>query len=220
MRRISVKLVLSLAAAAASLVWGQSLSPNIFTLVPATVPAGSNATTLTVNGANFLFVAGQNFQSSVLLNGVAVATTFVNSGTLTIDVPASLLLSPSQYTVQVANPNETFSNTVTFSVLAPGISYLSTTFIPAGSPAFGLSVTGVNFLSGSQVSFRSATLATKFVDSTTLTATVPAALIAVPGQVNVQVMNPGGSSSGRLPFMVGPPLVAISPSSSVPSGVV
>ena len=81
-------------------------------------------------------------------------------------------------------------------------------------------MTGVNFLSGSQVSFRGATLATQFVNSTTLNATVPAALIAVPGQVNVQVINPGGSSSGMLPFMVGPPLVSISPSSSVPSGVV
>jgi hypothetical protein len=219
MRRISGKLVLLLATAAASLGWGQSLS-TISTIVPASVPAGSNDITVTVNGANFVFYQAEG-QSTVYFNTVPVATTFVNSGTLTAVVSASLLISPSQYSVHVTDPFSTVSsNTVTFSVLAPAIAYLSATSIPAGSPAFGLSVTGANFLSGSQVSFRGATLATAFVDRTTLTTTVPAALIAVPGQVSVQVLNPGGSSSGTLPFVVGPPAVSISPSSSVPSGVV
>jgi hypothetical protein len=217
MRRISVKLVLLLATAAASLSWGQA--PTISTIVPASVPAGSNDITLTVIGANFVALPAQGVWATVQLNGVFVATTFVDSGTLTTTVPASQLILPTQYSVQVFNPDETFSNTVTFTVLAPGISSLSPTAIPAGSSAFGLTVTGNNFLSGSQVLFGGMTLATTFVNSTTLTATVPANLIGGTGQVNVQVMNPGGSSSDGLPFVISAP-VSIAPTSSMPSGVV
>jgi len=220
MRRISVKLVLLWATAAASLVWGQ---PTISTIVPASVPAGSSATTLTVNGSNFVFVPNSASYSTINLDGAAVATTFVNSGTLTTTVPASMLISPAQHSVQVANPatpgaGAMFSNTVTFSVLAPTITSLSTSSIPAGSPAFSLTVTGANFLAGSQVSFRGTGLASTFVNSTTLTTTVPSNLVATAGQVNVQVFNPGGSSSGTLPFVVGPPALTISPASNVPGG--
>src|ERR1017187_9055208 len=224
MRRIPVKLILLLATVAVLPCWGQ---PTITTIVPASAPAGSNATTLTVNGTNYFIVLNQAYaQSSVYLNTIGVATTFVNSTTLTADVPASLLVSPPQYTVQVDNPGTAtqgpgVSNTVTFSVLAPAISALSLTSIPAGSPACGLTVAGANFLSGSYISFRGTTLATTFVNSTTLTTTVPATLLAAAGQVNVQVFNPGGSSSGTLPFLVGPAVVSISSSSSsVPTGVV
>ncbi len=222
MRRMSVKLVLLLAAAWLS--WGQvPTSPTISSIVPVSVPAGSNDTTLTVNGANFVILPAQGgAQSCVYLNGVftgiSLATTFVNGSTLTATLPAGLLLSPTQYSVQVGNPDETVSNTVTISVLGPSLSSLSPTSIPAGSPAFTLTLTGANFVSGSYVSFRGNSFDATFVNSTTLTATVPSSLIAVAGQASVMVHNPGGSSTGALSFVVGPPGVSISPSSTMPSG--
>ena len=222
MRRISVKLVLLLATVAASLGWGQ---PTISAISPTSVPAGSSAITLTVYGTNFVVNLNAAGQSTVFVGGVQLATTFVNSGTLTAAVPASLLVSPAQYNVQVANPGTpaqggAVSNAATFSVLAPGISSLSATSIPAGSPAFALTVAGANFLSGSQIWFRGTALATTFVNNATLTTTVPANLIATAGQVSVLVVNPGGASSDAVSFVVGPPGVSISPNSSVPSGVV
>jgi hypothetical protein len=197
------------------------LGPSIATIVPASVPAGSNAITLTVNGANFVVNAAQSALSTVSLNGVALITTFVNSGTLTAAVPANLLTSPTVYSVQVANPGGAVSGTVPFSViaLAPVISAISPTSVPAGSSAFVLTVTGVNYLSGAQVSFGGTTLSATLVNSTTLTTTVPANLVATPGQVNVQVVNPGGTLSNSVPFTVvaGPTLSTISPT-TVPAG--
>ena len=222
MRRISVKLILLLATAAASLCWAQ---PTITTIAPASVPAGSGALTLTVSGTNFIYSLGMNLQSVVSLNGVTVATTYVNSTTLTASVSAAQLVSPMQYSVVVTNPAlfgvpTQASNTVPFSVLAPVLSSLSVTSVPAGSPACALTVTGANFLSGSQVMFGGTALATTFVGSTTLTTTVPAGLLATAGPVSVQVLNPGGSSSAALSFVVSPSVVSIATSSSVPTGMV
>jgi hypothetical protein len=223
MRRISVKLILLLATVAALPCWAQ---PTITSLAPASVPAGSSAITLTISGTNFVLTQGVGAQSTVSLNGAAVATTFVNGSTLAISMSASLLLLPAEYSVVVTNPGypaegPQASNAVTFSVLAPVISSLSVTSVPAGSPACTLTVTGANFLPGSQVSFRGTTLAATFLDSYTLTTTLPASLLATAGQVSVQVINPGGAASGTVPFVVSASVVTIaSTASSVPSGVV
>ncbi|MCX6628616.1 MAG: IPT/TIG domain-containing protein [Candidatus Solibacter sp.] len=192
--------------------------PAISGIVPASVSAGSSAITLTVSGANFVVNADSASRSTVSLNGVALATAFVNSGMLTAAVPAGMMSSPGVYNVQVANPGGTVSNTVLFSVLAPGISSLSTTSLPAGSPAFALTVTGANYLAGSQVSFRSTTLATTFVNSTTLTTTVPFGLITTPGAVNVQVVNPGGALSNIATFTVVAPTLSTILPTSIPAG--
>src|ERR1017187_648140 len=194
-------------------------APVISAISPPSAPAGSNALALTVTGANFVGYPAQNAQSIVSLNGVALASVFVNSGMLTATVPANLLSSPGQCTVQVTNPGGAASNTATFSVLAPAISSLSSTSISAGSAAFALTVTGANYLSGSQVSFNGAALAATFVNSTTLTTTVPANLVTTPGVVNIQVVNPGGSLSNVVTFTVTAALSlgSISPT-SVPVG--
>src|ERR1017187_1924797 len=196
-----------------------AVAPIISAISPPSAPAGSNALALTVTGANFVGYPALNAQSIVSLNGVALTTTYVGSGVLTAAVPANLLISPAQYTVQVTNPGGAVSNTVTFAVLAPAISSLSSTSIAAGSAAFVLTVSGANYLSGSQVSFNGAALAATFVNSTTSTATVPANLLATPGAVNVQVVNPGGSLSNVVTFTVTAALSlgSISPT-SVPVG--
>src|ERR1035441_6666371 len=93
------------------------LAPTLSSVAPASVPAGSGGTILTVNGANFVVNAALSAVSTVTLNGVALATTFTNGGTLTAAVPAGMLISPIQYSVQVANPGGTASNVLLFSVL-------------------------------------------------------------------------------------------------------
>jgi hypothetical protein len=195
------------------------LAPSISTILPVSVPAGSSATVLTVNGANFVVNAALSAVSTVTLNGVALVTTFISSGTLTAAVPAGMLISPIQYSVQVTNPGGTVSGALTFSVLGPGIASLSTTSLPAGSPAFVLTVTGANYLPGSQISFGGTALATTFVNGTTLTATVPANLLIAAGQVNVQVNNPGGANSNTALFNVLAPVIGSLLPASVLAGV-
>jgi hypothetical protein len=74
----------------------------------------------------------------------------------------------------------------------------------AGGAAFTITVNGSNFLPGSIVYWGTSALATQFVSSTQLTATVTAADIAVPGAtaVNVQTPAPGGGTSDVLQFEV------------------
>ena len=195
------------------------LAPSISTILPVSVPAGSSATVLTVNGANFVVNAALSAVSTVTLNGVALVTTFISSGTLTAAVPAGMLISPIQYSVQVTNPGGTVSGALTFSVLGPGIASLSTTSLPAGSPAFVLTVTGANYLPDSQISFGGTALATTFVNGTTLTATVPANLLIAAGQVNVLVTNPGGANSNTALFNVLAPVIGSLSPASVLAGV-
>ena len=190
------------------------LAPVISTLTPASVPAGSPATTLTVSGANFAVNAAAQAQSTIFFNGSAMATTFVDTGTLTTSLPPALLTTPGQYSVKVSNPGGTASNSIAFLVSGPVLSSLSTTSIPSGSPAFSLTVSGANYLAGSQISFRGTTLTNTTSSSTSLTATVPANLLTTPGQANVQVVNPAGSTSNILTFtVVAPSISTLSPPS-------
>jgi hypothetical protein len=177
------------------------IGPTLASVGPPSVPAGTNATILTVLGANFVFNNAQSM-STVSLNGIALTTSFVDINTLSATVPAGMLLAPIQYSVQVTNPGGAASNVLPFSVLGPSITSLSTTSLPAGSPAFVLTVTGANYLAGSQISIGGAALATTFVNGTTLAATVPAALLAGPKVASIVVTNPGGSTSAAAPFTV------------------
>jgi uncharacterized protein (TIGR03437 family) len=69
-------------------------------ITPGAVPAGSGDTSITISGANFARNA------TVQVNGVPIATTYLDSGTLTAVVPASMLTSPGTLTVTVVNPGQ------------------------------------------------------------------------------------------------------------------
>lgn len=86
----------------------------------------------------------------------------------------------------------------------PTLTAISPTTTAAGSSAFTLTVTGTNFISTSVVNFGGTALVTTFVNSNTLTAFVPAALVATPSTVQVNVTNPapGGGTSSSLPFVI------------------
>jgi uncharacterized protein (TIGR03437 family) len=67
-------------------------------VTPATIPAGSGDTIITINGSNFKQGA------TVQVNGTLVASTFLDSNTLTAVVPAAMLANPGALTVTVSNP--------------------------------------------------------------------------------------------------------------------
>ena len=193
------------------------LAPVISSSLPLSVPAGSSATLLTVSGANFVVNAAASAASIILLGDIVLPTTFVNAGTLTAVVPSSLLISPTQYSVVVANPSGPVSNATTFSVLAPSITSLKPSSAGAGSAPLSLAVIGANFLAGSGVSFDGTALATTYVSSTLLNATVPATFMASPKVASIVVTNPGGSVSPAASFTVFSTLAITS--TSLPSGI-
>jgi len=85
---------------------------------------------------------------------------------------------------------------------APTITSISPNTAVAGGAAFTLTINGTNFVAGSTVNFVGAT--TTFVNSTQLTAAIPASSIASAGMSAVTVTNPapGGGTSNAINFTV------------------
>jgi len=84
----------------------------------------------------------------------------------------------------------------------PMITFISPNSTAAGCGAFTLIISGTNFVASSMVNFGGSAPATTFVNSTQLTAAIPAASIASTGTPAVTVTNPtpGGGTSNSLTF--------------------
>jgi hypothetical protein len=84
----------------------------------------------------------------------------------------------------------------------------------AGGPGFQLTASGAGFVTGAAIQWNGSSLSTTYVNAYTLTAYVPAGLIASPGTAAVTVLN-NGHQSGPLPFPIvsfqGPIITSIAP---------
>jgi pimeloyl-ACP methyl ester carboxylesterase len=105
--------------------------------------------------------------------------------------------------------------------LPPSVISLSPSTGTAGGAAFTLTVNGTNFVSGATVLWNGTPLPTTFVNSTQLTAGVPASDVATAGTFPVSVANPspGGATSSALSFTVASVSTSIAISSVSPSSV-
>ncbi|MDQ2731780.1 MAG: IPT/TIG domain-containing protein [Armatimonadota bacterium] len=185
-------------------------APTITTLSPTTVVAGAAAFTLTVNGTNFLST------SQAYLGNTPLATTFVSATQLTAIVPATSIAQTRNAVVFVYNGrrNGGSSNTIPFQITpsspSPTVTTISPTTVQAGSAATTITITGTNFISGSQVFFGRMPLATTFGSATSLTAVIPAAALTNANQVPVVVSN-GASSGYSIPvtFTITPPTAQV-----------
>ena len=81
---------------------------------------------------------------------------------------------------------------------APTLTSLSTSTVAAGSPAFTLILHGTGFTANSTGNWSGTTLATKFVSDTKIDATVPAKLLTRAVRVEVTVVDPSGTSNGKI----------------------
>jgi 6-phosphogluconolactonase len=80
---------------------------------------------------------------------------------------------------------------------SPTITTISPNTTVAGGAAFTLTVNGTNFVAASTVNFGGSAAATTFVNSTQLTAAIPAASIAATGTPAVTVTNPAPGGTSR-----------------------
>jgi subtilase family serine protease len=190
-------------------------APSISSLSPASAASGASAFTLTVNGSNF--VSG----AVVKWNSASLAATFVSSSQLTAPIGASLLSNAGVMSVSVANPGGAATTPANFTVTGrtPSTSTLSPNSTPSGSGPFTVTINGSNFIAGAIVMWGATPISTAFSSSGKLTASVPASLITVPGTVNIEVANPGGSTSGAVTFTISAPEIqSLYPSSEMAAG--
>ena len=81
----------------------------------------------------------------------------------------------------------------------PTITQLNPADETHGDAQFQLMVVGTNFATNAVVNFNGTPMATTFVSSTSLQATIPASAIMNAGIAQVTVTNPGGGTYGNAP---------------------
>ncbi|MEO6725902.1 MAG: IPT/TIG domain-containing protein, partial [Blastocatellia bacterium] len=183
-----------------------SFAPPVITLLsPSSGVAGGPAFQLTVTGTNF--APG----SVVRWNGVDRPTTVDNTTQVTAQIPASDIASAGTATITVFSPapGAGLSNAVTFTITEaarplPRIISINPANALVGSAAITLTVTGTNFVTDSVVRWNGQARPTTFVNSTQLTAQIPASDLAAAGSALVTVFTPpaGGGESNTLTFAI------------------
>jgi len=182
--------------------------PRIFSITPTSANASGAQFTLTVNGTGLT-------GGAIQWNGASTGVTMIAGGTdttLTATIASSLLVGGS---AKITVKSSSVSNSVPFEVMAltPTLTSLNpprtpVQMIPTNSVPIQL--TGINFSSSAKVLFNGAQngITTKFNSSTSLTATLPAALLGRYGSTNdISVLNapPGGGLSKSVAFKVAAP---------------
>ena len=148
-------------------------APAITAVAPSTITARTTPTLMTVTGSGFLSSGSATpAQSTILVSGSPVTTTFVSATSLTASVTLS---TAGTIPFQVQNPAGTTSNTVNVTVLAaPAITSVTPNPYPGGK----LTVNGTNFSATMTVLFNGTAIPTSFVSATQFTGTVAASMIA------------------------------------------
>jgi hypothetical protein len=184
---------------------------------PSTIASGSPDFTLSATGVGF--VTGD----AITLNGVAAATTLDSATQMHATVPAADVAAPGTIAVALQDASKNTTNTLPLTVSGaftgkpPTLTSLNPNTAYAGSAAFTLTAVGTGFASGSQIVWNGTPLATTFVSSTQLTASVAATSLTLVGTENVAVLNPDNTISNTLPFTLTvspstiPTVVSISP---------
>lgn len=183
-------------------------TPQIESVSPTNIYAGSGATTLMVYGLNF------TASSVVQWNGTALATSgpqpcnyyyCMTESILTATVPAADVAAAgtSSVTVETAGVATPVSNAVTVTITnapAPTV----TSIYPNSGPinaATPVAVQGTGFAPDTVVEVNGEPVPTTYSGATSLTATIPGSSVAFPGNVNVTVMTPapgGGTATAQV----------------------
>lgn len=176
-------------------------APTLNSINPNSVNAGNPEFTMNLYGLNFKNGATAYWQ------GTPLTTYYGDASYISAVVPASLLTTAGTYNVTVVNPSPGggTSGAVGFTVNAVGNPAPTITqLIPAsatnGSADTPLQVIGPgNFVSGATISLNGTAVATTYIGTGELRATIPAALLSTAGvNVTVTVTNPapgGGATS-------------------------
>jgi uncharacterized protein (TIGR03437 family) len=147
--------------------------PVVTGISPAVIPLGSEATTVTITGSGF-----QQGATVQLAGGVALATQFIDAGTLQITLDKSSLTQPVTLSFTVVNPLSASSNPITLSIGTPAPVFTAAGVVNAASFAGGpiapgeiITIFGTNLTSS--VTFDGTPATPFFTSPTQVNLTVP-----------------------------------------------
>jgi hypothetical protein len=181
-------------------------APALSSLRPSSIEQGSSDFLLSLLGSGF------DSTSVALVDGSAVATTFINRNELRALVPASFAATVGIRLIRIRNGDGQESNPLALEVIPPRPRIISIfpTSASAGGPDFLLAIRGANFRVGAVALFGGSQLETSFFSASELAAMVPSELIREVGTRAVVVRNGDGSESNEVSFSVIPELPIIS----------
>jgi len=190
--------------------------PTLTGMAPSSVQAGSGNLPVTLTGTDFINPTTLIFGSSHL------STVFVNSTSLTATIPSTALVAAGSVTVSVSNANGS-SNSITFTITSPpppvpGLTSIVPSSVQAGGGNLPVTIGGTGFINPTTLVFGVNSIATTFVSSVSLTATISGALLASDGTVSVHVTNANGTSNSiTFTITAAPPPILPSISTLTPS---
>ena len=180
-------------------------APTIASLSPNPMSASSSVQNLIFNGTGFQPGATVKVGSATFTGS---QITFVGPAQLRVSVTEA---SPGDQAVQVTNPDNNASNTVTLQVFAPGPPPVITSLAPnpmIGSNSLqGLTVAGTGFLGGLTLQIGSTTYTTVQLQSLSATRIQKSLVFTTASRsLPVKVTNPDGQSSNTVTLQVKAPL--------------
>lgn len=185
-------------------------APVLAGISPSHIGAGGPAFEVAVSGSRFVST------SVVLWDGSAVPTTFAGPELLLATIGANLIPTGGTHTISVSTPMPQggVSSGATFTVDNPGptLTSVSPATAAVGTGPRPVTLTGSNFVTGSIVTYNGTQIASSFVSSTQLSATVPASMMTVGHVGSLVVTNPApsGAASGPVSFTVTNPVPGLS----------
>jgi hypothetical protein len=182
-------------------------SPVISALSPNTLSAASQPLNLTIIGGGF--VNGAVVQWTQSGQTTTLSPQFIDQGTLSVQIPGSLLSTAGSAQVVVVNPNGNSSAAATVLIAnsSPNlaITELSPSAVVAGSGSFTLVLSGKGFTSASTVQWNGATLTSTFINSGELIINVNSSLVRTAGGATI-VISDSGQYSPPVTFTISAPL--------------
>src|SRR5581483_5557145 len=168
-----------------TLVNGQpfTTAPHLTDLMPNNAPRNSPPFDMLIHGSNFEATA------KAYIDGNQVTTTFMSSGELKALVPATGTAASGAHNVQVIHVGGNHSNVLvlTITLTDPIIDSISPNAALVGDGDVQITVTGHNFVAGSQVRADGNAISTMFTGGTELHATVPPSITNIVGMHTITV---------------------------------
>lgn len=189
---------------------------SVTSISPTTLPAGSGAFSLTVNGSGFVS------SSVVQVSGSAESTTYVSSTQLTATVPASQITKGALLGVIVMNGTVSSSGTpvnLEIDNPVPTITSINPNSEAAGISSAVVAVTGTGFDPSTVIDVNGSSRTTSFTTATQVSVTLTQADVASIGTLSLTAVNPtpgGGTSTAASLSVVAalpqPRITSVSPS--------
>jgi hypothetical protein len=174
-------------------------APTLTSLYPNSGLANSAATVA-------LYGTGFTANSTVLLNGASIATSYESSTELMVTIPASSIATPGVVNLAVTTPAPGGGTSAAlpftaYNPPAPTLTSLSPNAGPINTAA-AVTLYGTGFTASSTVAMNGMNITATFVSSTELTVAISASSVTLPGNLNFTVTTPapGGGTTASLPY--------------------